>query len=275
LNLKSKDDAALELEGDGVGSLMHQVLAAFGAETGLRHSLDATEIETFAMARFDEITRARFGRWVQPAVEIQIEEIRRRLRGFARVQSGLRKEGWTIRYVEGEKGLSFDLAGPGNTGTLTVNGRIDRIDGDAAGEKWRIIDYKTSAKKKDPFQAHYRKNRQEWVDLQLPLYLKLAAPYAQAQWGVELTPQNCELVYFQLPEDEGAAGISAPFPADMIEEGWAKAAELAAKILRGEFEENPALRPDPSWNDPALLALCGQAGIASRPTAQAEANSEN
>jgi len=104
----------------------------------------------------------------------------------------------------------------------------------------------------------------------LPLYLKLAAPHARDKWGVELTPDNCELVYFQLPEDEGSAGLSAPFLPEMIEGGWAMAANVVAKILRGEFEENPPLRPDPAWNDPALLALCGQIGIRASDPAAAE-----
>ena len=271
LRLESGNDAALELQGGDIGTLIHQVTSAFGAESHLRNSAHEVEIEAFITARFDEIVRTRFGPWAQPAVEIQVEEVRRRLRGFARVQAALRRDGWAIRYVEGTRGLSCPLAGLGDSGTLTISGKIDRIDSDASGQKWRIIDYKTSAKKRDPIQAHYRARRREWIDLQLPLYLKLAAPYARSEWGVELTPENCELVYFQLPEDEGAAGLSAPFPPEMIEEAWDKAAELAAKILRGEFGENPVLRPDPAWNDPALLALCGQAGIpASEPALAGE-----
>jgi ATP-dependent helicase/nuclease subunit B len=268
LGLKSESDDVLELQGGDVGTLIHQVLAAFGADARLRNSADETEVAAYLVEKFEEIVRARFGRWAQPAVEIQVEEVRQRLLGFARVQPKLRQEGWTIRYVEGKGALAFDLAGPENPRTLSVTGKIDRIDSNPSGERWRIIDYKTSAKKRDPWRAHYLSRSRKWIDLQLPLYLKLAAPYARAEWGVELTPDNCELVYFQLPEDEGTAGLSAPFPAEMIEEGWAMAANVAAKILRGEFEENPPLRPDPARNDPALLALCGQVGIrASEPTA--------
>jgi hypothetical protein len=262
LDLKSEDDDALELNGGDVGTLIHQVLAAFGADAAQRESSDEAAISAYLTAKFDEIVRARFGRWVQPAVEIQIDEVHRRLLGFARVQTASRKEGWAIRYVEGTERLSCDLAGAENVGTLTLTGKIDRIDRDASGEKWRIIDYKTSAKKKDPMQVHYRSRSGEWTDLQLPLYLKLAAPYARREWNVELTPENCELVYFQLPEDEGDAAISAPFRADLIEAAWTKAAEVAAQIVQGKFEDNPDLNPDPERNDPALLALCGQAGLA-------------
>jgi len=267
LRLRAENDDVLELGGGDVGTLIHEVLAAFGADSRLKNSSDEVEIAAYLEEKFDEIVQARFGQWAHPAVEIQIEEVRRRLLEFARVQPSLRREGWSIRYVEGEGTLTFDLAGLEGPETLAVTGKIDRIDSDASGQRWRIIDYKTSAKKKDPAHAHYSRSG-EWIDLQLPLYLKLAAPYARDKWGVELTQENCELVYFQLPEDEAAAGLSAPFPADMVEEGWDVASHVVGRVLRGEFEENPPLRPDPNWTDPALLALCGQVGIvASEPSA--------
>jgi len=257
LKLRNEGDAPLELEPGDIGGLIHEVLARFGAETSLRDSADVKEIETFVMTEFDQLVHARFGKWMQPAVEVQLEEIARRLRGFAPVQARVRREGWTIRYVEGAQQMNCEIAAAGNAGLLAVTGKIDRIDCDVTGERWRILDYKTSGRKRDPEQVHFR--RKEWRDLQLPLYLKLAAPYAREKWKVELTPANCELVYFQLPEDEKMAGLSQPFPADRVGEGWTKAAEVAASILRGEFEENPPLRA--AYADPALLALCGQVGI--------------
>jgi ATP-dependent helicase/nuclease subunit B len=260
LGLRAEGDAPLELEPGAIGSLIHEVLSRFGAETALRDSADAGEIEAFVLAEFERLARDRFGKWAQPAVDIQVEEIARRLRGFAPVQARLRREGWTIRHVEGTRGMTCEIAGDGNAGLLTVKGKIDRIDCDAEGERWRIIDYKTSGRKREPEQVHFR--RQEWRDLQLPLYLKLAAPLAREKWNVELTPGNCELVYFQLPEDERTAGISAPFPPSRIEEGWAKASELAARILRGEFEDNPTVRSP--YADPALLALCGKVGLGAK-----------
>jgi ATP-dependent helicase/nuclease subunit B len=261
-DLSGEDDEAPELGAADVGTLLHEVLSSFGANAALRASADEALIREFTLARFDELARERYGRWVQPAVEMQLAEIRRRLAGFARVQAALSREGWSVRYVEdANERLTFDLAAAEDAGTLLVTGKIDRIDSDAAGLRWRIIDYKTSAKPKDPRSAHFRAKGAEWVDLQLPLYLKLGAKYAREKWGVELTPQNCELVYFQLPEDEGEAELSAPFPSDRVEEGWAKAAEVARDILQGRFQANPMLQPEPDRNDPALLALCGQAGI--------------
>ncbi len=118
LELKSEDDEALELQGRDVGTLIHQALAAFGADACLRDSADEAAIEAYLREKFGEIVTGRFGPWVQPAVEIQVEEVRRRLLGFAQVQSATRREGWRIRYVEAAERLTCDLAGSGNAGTV-------------------------------------------------------------------------------------------------------------------------------------------------------------
>jgi hypothetical protein len=254
LELKAEHDSATELEPAGAGTLLHEALAAFGRDPIARGSRDEREIHDFVSARFKQIIRDRYGSWAQPAVEIQIEEVKRRLAGFARVQAELTRDGWEIRYVEGSSRLEADVA------TLRITGKIDRMDYHAGQQRWRIIDYKTSAKARQP-EAEHRKRSGEWKDLQLPLYLKLAAPHAWEQWGTTLTPDNCELTYFLLPEEERSACISSPFPPGLIEVAWQKAAELAGNILRGEFEENPPL--DTRRNEPALLALCGQIGIVS------------
>jgi hypothetical protein len=258
--LKSEDDSASELQNSDVGTIIHEVLAAFGENSHVRDVSDEPTIADFVLKQFDKNVGERFGRWAHPAVELQVGEVRKRLLGFARAQAAVRNEGWAIRYVEGANRLECEVAADVAPGILRVTGKIDRIDYQASSQKWRIIDYKTSAKGREPLREHRKKNG-EWKDLQLPLYLKLAAPYAQAEWGVALSPENCELTYFLLPEEDGDCGISAPFPASLIEEAWAEASSLAAKILRGEFAPNPPLNVD--WNEPALLGLCGQIGIPS------------
>ena len=69
----------------------------------LRDSADPrSRSKPSSRTEFQRLVRARFGKWMQPAVEVQLEEIARRLRGFAPVQARLRREGWAIRYVEGD-----------------------------------------------------------------------------------------------------------------------------------------------------------------------------
>jgi hypothetical protein len=268
LGLQEDDDEVLELDGADVGTLIHEVLASFGMDAAMRDCAASDALQNFVLAEFERVAREKFGQWVQPAVELQLDHVKSRLNGFVRMQARLREEGWLIRYVEGETRLECELKCEGAARTLRITGKIDRIDYHPATQKWRIIDYKTSAKGGEPRREHRKKNG-EWKDLQLPLYLKLAAPHALSEWGVELTPENCELTYFLLPEDEGVARISQAFPVEMMGEAWEKAAEIAAKILRGEFAENPVLRLD--RNDPALLALCGQVGIVSTEPAVTEA----
>lgn len=268
LRLKAENDAATELQGAEVGTLLHEVLAAFGGDLSVRGSSDEKTIHDFISAQFDRLVRERFGRWAQPAVEIQVEEVRRRLTGFARVQAGVNRDGWEIRYVEGSARLECEMTTQVAPGKLRLSGKIDRIDYHPAQRKWRIVDYKTSAKGREPLAEH-RARGGEWRDLQLPLYLKLAAPHVLEKWAATLTPDTCELTYFLLPEEESGARISLPFPPEMVEEAWQVAAELADKILRGEFDENPPLNTE--RNEPALLALCGQVGItASEPTLATE-----
>jgi hypothetical protein len=258
LKLRAESDDVSELGGAEIGSLLHEVLAKFGEDTQLRQSSDRNEIEGFVLAELDRLVASRFGKWAVPIVEVQIVEVKRRLLGFARAQANLRREGWEIRYVEGDVRLECELPADASPGTLKVTGKIDRMDFHPATQQWRIIDYKTAARAADPERTHRRRSG-EWLDLQLPLYLKLAAPHASQQWGVTLTPQNCELVYFQLPDDENGCRISTPFPAEFVEEGWTVASQLAGKILNREFSANPAL--DAQRNDPALLGLCGQVGL--------------
>jgi hypothetical protein len=66
--------------------------------------------------------------------------------------------------------------------------------------------------------------------------------------------------YFFLPEDPAKAGISAAFPDDKLAEGMEMAALIAARILAGEFGDNP----DPlRQEDPVFRALCGLSNLVS------------
>ena len=113
-----------------------------------------------------------------PAVRLQVEQLRRRLRGFAEWQATWLREGWETVAVELEtpkSGVPF----PVDDQPMMLTGRIDRIDYNARTGSWAVLDYKTSARPRTPEQAHRRRGG-AWRDLQLPLYRHLLPGLSEA-----------------------------------------------------------------------------------------------
>ncbi|MFZ4116312.1 MAG: PD-(D/E)XK nuclease family protein [Chthoniobacterales bacterium] len=95
-----------------------------------------------------------------------------------------------------------------------------------------------------------------WKDLQLPLYLKLAAHWEPVQQSRLPLPtiENTDLCYFQLPIEPEKAGLSEPFDLTMVLPAWEEANRLMREILDGNFE---ALGEIDAKRMPTLAALCG------------------
>ena len=170
-HLARTDDTAVELDARLFGILAHDVLNDFGEST-LSTSADAFKIGAYLVGRLDERARERFGAHAHPAVRIQVEQLRERLRAFSEWQSKWVRGGKRILRSElpvtGQQ-APFDVDGE----PFYLRGRIDRIDRDEATGELYLLDYKFGAKAREPDKAH--RNRQGWVDLQLPLYRHLAA----------------------------------------------------------------------------------------------------
>ena len=92
----------------------------------------------------------------------------------------------------GEQPACLDLGGGVS---MTLRGRIDRID--HRDGQWAILDYKTGDTAKTPQETHLKSK--EWVDLQLPLYIKLAQTL-----GIE---GPLQLGYIVLPKDVAKVGV--------------------------------------------------------------------
>ncbi|MFA9477860.1 PD-(D/E)XK nuclease family protein [Phycisphaerales bacterium AB-hyl4] len=171
--LTGVDDRVVELDGAAFGTLAHQVLAAFGRSdvTDCEH---APTLIDYLNEQLDDRVRRTFGRDQRPAVRVQVEQLRERLAAFAEQQARLASEGWRIVPKATETELSRTLSVDDTPFTLL--GRIDRID-HHPDLGYRIIDYKTSDTAKRPDQTHRKSvdGEKVWVDLQLPLYLDLAA----------------------------------------------------------------------------------------------------
>jgi hypothetical protein len=114
----------------------------------------------------------RFGEDAMPAVYLQAEQLKVRLRAFAKKQAQWAAHGWKIVAVECEGvDVPFDVDGR----PFLLRGRIDRIDHNPSTGEWAVLDYKTGQSVDPPEKTHRRTRgrEQQWIDLQLPLYRRL------------------------------------------------------------------------------------------------------
>jgi hypothetical protein len=253
LGLKAMDDTCEELAANAFGNLLHKVLERFGANKKIRDSANEEDIFEFLRDELKKSVGLRYGDKDRlAAVEIQIEQIRARLEKFAAWQAEHRAEGWRIVYAERTKDelaerdtepLEPDAEVIVDDVPFFLGGRIDRIDQHEDGDRLKIFDYKTGDRVEHPERTHRR--RQEWVDLQLPLYRHLAEA-----WGFE---GEMQLGYIRIPKAAEEIGEAL---ADWSEADLASAdetmREVVRRIRRRQFWE-PG--PAPAYDDD-FTALC-------------------
>ena len=196
--LETLDDRARELDPMGFGSLAHDVLNRFGQDDQMRDERDEARLGQFLTDTLETLGSERYGRHPLPAVQLQLEQLAQRLRGFAAAQAKRREDGWEIRETEWSPSqgyVAFDVDGT----PIRLTGRIDRIDHHPETQRWAIWDYKTGESVSKPLNAHRRQDG-EWIDLQLPLYCVLA---------VELLGDAvpAEVGYIALPREETEIGF--------------------------------------------------------------------
>lgn len=241
LKLKAFDDTSHELDDAQFGSLIHDVLKAFG-ESDLRDTRQQGTLEDFLSGTLEELVAERFPGHAMSAVEVQIEQVHRRLQAFAAWQVERSRNGFRICYVEHEAlESSFEVDGR----AIKLRGRIDRIDHCDATGCWELLDYKTGRAATSPEAAHYAKNR-GWIDLQLPLYLHLARDLnlpGQIRLGYILVPEKLAEVQSKLADWDQAA--------------LAEAYEEARRIVRCVRQEIfwPPNREPPPFSEP-FAGIC-------------------
>ncbi len=228
MGLEDQADDAQELDPGTFGVLAHDVLERFG-RSGLRDSSDEDEIFPGLSRLLDELAEARFGPTPLPTVPLQVEQLRYRLKAFARWQAKWREEGWTIHAVEArtpEEGIPFDVDGK----PFFLSGRIDRIDRHRESGAWMVFDYKTGDAGGDP--SGCTKNG-EWTDLQLPLYRHLIRGGLRSIEGGEITPPGegvpLRLAYLPLSKDAHELEEAEADWAEALLEG---ADERAREVVR-------------------------------------------
>ena len=218
------------------GILAHDVLQAFGSDESIKDADDAGLIEKYLLAELNTEAERRFGSEPMPAVRLQLARLAQRLGEFAQRQAELRSQGWVIKHTELDLSESSMLDIPGQE-PMPIHGKIDRIDYNAALERWRIIDYKTGESGHSPFKAHHDREtlpadgELRWIDLQLPLYHHLALQHS--------ITGDMELGYIVLPKKAENAGLKlAAWEPAHLESAIEAAREVVRDIRAGEFAIN-------------------------------------
>lgn len=224
LRLSAVDDTIDELSAAAFGNLAHDVLRRFGTSK-VKDSQAPQEIREFLSAALDDVARQDYGATPTMAIEIQLEQVRARLQAFAEWQAGWARDGWRIQFTEakpGEEGVPIKLP---DGQQLHVAGRIDRIDRHADG-RWVIFDYKTGEAGDGPDKVHRKSG--EWIDLQLPLYRRLAEAL-----GVR---GDVQLGYLRLPRDTNNVGDDlAKWTAEELAAADQAIEDVAINILNGRY----------------------------------------
>jgi ATP-dependent helicase/nuclease subunit B len=254
LRLECVNDDARELDGARFGSLLHEVLQRFG-ESEHKDRATAEDLRDVLSDLLDKTADEMFGirgNHPLPSVRVQIEQARLRLNAFAEHQVAWYEQGWRIRHVETivrrDEPAEFVVDGK----PFGLHGRIDRIDENERTGEWAILDYKSSDAPTTPEKSH--QTREEWKDLQLPLYRHLAQKLGIAG--------DALVGYILLPRDAAGGGFSIAewSPAD-----FDSADEAARQVVRAVREEIfwPPADPPPDFSE-ELAWMC-QDGVFGRP----------
>ena len=195
LKLNLVEDDVRELDARAFGSLIHEVLNEFG-RSPFRDAFENESIEHFLFDSLHKAALGRFGRTRSATVSVQLKMIESRLTAFAMWQAENSRAGWRIHQTEKKYECTnfTDI----HDRPVKLVGRVDRIDKHVQTGQYRVLDYKTSETALPPKTTHQSKD--EWIDLQLPLYRLLV----QAD-GIN---DHVELGYIQLPGDLSKIGTA-------------------------------------------------------------------
>jgi ATP-dependent helicase/nuclease subunit B len=226
------------------GALVHEVLAAFGREEKLRDSVSEKEIAKFFDETLDHLAAQHWGARPLLSTALQVEAARQRLAHAARVQAGLRAQGWRIQEVELEIKADAGLM----LAQVPFIGRVDRVDVHLQSGAVCIWDYKTRHKNVSPSDAHSSAVRKEdeeqawkqfanakgkprvWTDLQLPLYVwALRNKYPEAPY------LGAGYIHLPAAVTESAAQFWEELDDDLIASAHRCAEEVVRRMKDGIF----------------------------------------
>jgi len=256
LRLEEFDPNAREMDALSFGSIIHSALETFGKENPLES--DAAKIERQILTNLEAVVLEKFGAKVSPAVRIQVEAAKVRLRAFAQVQAAEFAKGWRIVSVERKLEADEKLA----IGLLHLSGKIDRIERNELTGAWRVMDYKTYAQSKTPAKSHFGPpsavdwlpsaqlqiggKSKSWIDLQLPLYLQILSHWH----GADLRETPPSTAYFILSADPAETSIQEFVELDSAVQNSAIACveDIASRVSRGRMRRAAGMIPSKSFS---------------------------
>jgi hypothetical protein len=201
--MRAVDTAKSELAATDFGSLIHEALDLF-KDPAVQVVEDGQALSAILSTELDRLAHERFGSQRPLFLRIQLDSMKQRLHWVALREVEERRAGWKTLHTELDVKLSLD--------DMELRGRIDRVDLHADG-RYRIVDYKSSAKPVFPQKAHIRKahedhaayracpdGRSSWINLQLPIYVWMF----RESMGVQ---DSIQPAYFNVPRAVRDTGI--------------------------------------------------------------------
>jgi hypothetical protein len=243
LGLFPVDDSAEEISPSGFGNLIHAVLYEFGNCQTICDSDDCEMIKSWLKNKLSEVAVKSFTESTRAAVAIQIELAASRLEAFAKWLAEYRQKRNKILHLE----FKLDNNECNETNFLEVDnkkmfliGRIDRIDYNEKDHKYTIIDYKTSNESKSPDATHRKKNSDEWLDFQLPLYRYLLKRTGRFK-------ETLELAYVNLSKEKDTNFKIATWSEEVLDDAITQAKVIVRNIWANNFKLTV---PPPLYSEP-------------------------
>lgn len=245
--LQPFDPEMREINSADYGTLLHRVVENFHRHGGPSDSMDENLIAAWLEKELHAVVARHYGRHPLPVVRVQTESLRVRLRRFAALQAAERRAGWRI--IESEYAVKRDAGF--TIGPLALTGTMDRVEVHEE-QGLRILDYKTFNKTKTPEDTHFGPPRADddfpetsvmrpgrgsspversWIDLQLPLYRRLAASIWPEHAG-----KGMATGYILLPADPDDTQVALLDIDPAIQSSAERCAEaVAERVARGAF----------------------------------------
>ena len=219
------DEFSAELSALDIGNLIHEII---NENLSNLHSADSDEQTVQRLVSHFEIkAEEKFGNDINPAILIQLENLKRRLtafvpafrRDFAEWEPAKDDDGNII--AEYKVFPEIELS----KGKVKINGKVDLIE--RRGELYRVVDFKTGKVK-----SMYAPQKHKWKDVQLILY---------ALWVEQKFNIRPETGFFNLPSDIKDVKYT-PNKIDKLENPIEDAINEVKKILEIIIDENIPLK---------------------------------